>query len=211
FDMYYGWTLHSLMNNVAQQQSTVEDLWNYFARADKDFPDYAIRMNFTSNHDENSWHGTEFERMGDASDAMAVFTYVIPGMPLIYTGQEYANNHRLEFFEKDVIDRNEDAHQFSMYQRLNQLRKENKALWSEELGAPMLRIQADNDKVFALARPLEDNTVLAVFNFSPEEQTVTLQTAKYQGNYSCLCGHQVEIGEQTTLTLKPWAFKIWTK
>ena len=211
FDMYYGWTLHSLMNNVAQGQSSVEDLWNYFAQADKDFPDYAIRMNFTSNHDENSWHGTEFERMGDASDAMAVFTYVIPGMPLIYTGQEYANNHRLEFFEKDVIDRNEDAHQFAMYQRLNQLRKENKALWSEEKGAPMVRIEADNDKIFALARPLEDNTLLAVFNFSPEEQTVTLQTGKYQGNYCCLCGHQVEIGEQTTLTLKPWAFKIWTK
>ena len=211
FDMYYGWNLHHLMNNVAQQKSTVDDLWTYFAQAEKDFPKYAIRMNFTSNHDENSWNGTEFERMGDAADAMAVFTYVIPGMPLIYTGQEYANNHRLEFFEKDCIDRNEDAHQFGMYQRLNRLRKENPALWSEEKGAPMRRIPADNDKIFAAARPAEGNTVLGIFNFSPEEQTVTLQTADYQGEYNCLCGHQVEVGEQMELTLKPWAFKVLTK
>ena len=149
--------------------------------------------------------------MGDATDAMAVFTYIIPGMPLIYTGQEYANNHRLEFFEKDCIERNEDAHQFAMYQRLNKLRKENPALWSEEKGAPMLRIPADNDKIFAAARPTKDNTVLAFLNFSPEEQTVTLQTADYQGSYSCLCGKQVEVGEQLQLTLRPWAYKVWTK
>ena len=211
FDMYYGWELHSLMNKVAQQTSTVEDLWEYFGRAGKNFPEYAIRMNFTSNHDENSWNGTEFERMGDASDAMAAFTYVIPGMPLIYTGQEYANNHRLEFFEKDCIDRNPDAHQFGMYRTLNSLRKHNPALWSEEKGAPMLRIPADNDKVFAAARPLKDNTVLGIFNFSPEEQTFTLQTADYQGKYDCICGKQIEVGETFELTLKPWAYCILCK
>ena len=211
FDMYYGWELHNLMNNVAQQQKTVEDLWDYFAKADTTFPAYAIRMNFTSNHDENSWHGTEFERMGDASDAMAAFTYIVPGMPLIYTGQEYANNHRLEFFEKDCIDKDPDAHQFKMYQDLNLLRKQNPALWSEEKGAPMLRIPADNDVIFAAARPLQNNTVLGIFNFSPEEQTVTLQTADYQGEYSCSCGKKIELGETFELTLQPWAYRILTK
>ena len=211
FDMYYGWTLHNLMNGVAQEKNSVEELWEYFDRAEKEFPNYAIRMNFTSNHDENSWAGTEFERMGDASDAMAAFTYIVPGMPLIYTGQEYANNHRLEFFEKDCIDKDSEAHQFGMYQRLNQLRKENPALWNEEKGAPMLRIPADNARIFAAARPLEGNTVLGIFNFSPEEQTVVLETADYQGEYSLPCGKKVEIGETCELTLKPWAYRILTK
>jgi len=211
FDMYYGWELHSLMNGVAQQTKTVEDLWTYFAKAEVEFPAYAIRMNFTSNHDENSWNGTEFERMGDASDAMAAFTYVVPGMPLIYTGQEYANNHRLEFFEKDSIDKNLDAHQFGMYQKFNHMRKQNPALWSNEKGAPMVRIAADNDAIFAAARPLKDNTVLGVFNFSPEEQTVTLQTADYQGEYACICGKQIEVGETYEMTLQPWAYCILCK
>ena len=211
FDMYYGWDLHHIMNDVAQQKQTVDSLWAYFNGKATLFPDYAIRMNFTSNHDENSWNGTEFERMGDGSDAFAAFTYVVPGMPLIYTGQEYANHHRLEFFEKDCIDRVENAHQFKMYKDLNQLRKDNPALYSQELGAPMVRIEADNDKIFACARPSKDNTVLGIFNFSPEEQTVTLQTAEYKGEYTCICGLHVTVGETDEITLKPWEWLIYSK
>ena len=211
FDMYYGWELHHIMNGVAQQKKTVEDLGDYFLKADSVFVPYAIRMNFTSNHDENSWNGTEFERMGEGSDAMAAFTYIIPGMPLIYTGQEYANNHRLQFFEKDNIDRNENAHQFGMYRDLNPVRKENPALFSPEKGAPIVRIAADNDKIFACARTLDDNTVLGIFNFSPDQQTVVLETAPYAGEYTCICGKQVTIGDTDEITLKPWEWLIYCK
>ena len=152
FDMYYGWTLHHLMNDVAQGSKTVEDLWSYFAKVDTTLRKEAIRMNFTSNHDENSWNGTEFERMGDATDLFAAFTYVVPGMPMIYTGQMSGNHHRLEFFEKDLIDRVENAPQKALYKGLNDLRANNRALWSNEKGAPMVRIAADNDKVFACVR-----------------------------------------------------------
>lgn len=211
FDMYYGWNLHHLMNDVAQMKKPVDSLWAYFDDYATLFPDYAIRMNFTSNHDENSWNGTEFERMGEASDAMAAFTYIVPGMPLIYCGQEYASNHRLEFFEKDCIDRNPAAHQFNMYQDLNRIRKQNPALYSPELGAPMIRIQTDNDKIFACARPTKENTVLGIFNFSPEEQTVVLQTAEYAGSYTCICGKKVEVGDEDIITLKPWEWLIYCK
>ena len=34
-------------------------------------------MMFTSNHDENSWAGTEFERMGDAARVMALLTFTL--------------------------------------------------------------------------------------------------------------------------------------
>lgn len=210
FDMYYGWELHHLMNDVAQQKKTVNDLWAYFQKADTTFQPYAIRMNFTSNHDENSWNGTEFERMGAASDAFAAFTYVVPGMPLIYTGQEFANNHRLEFFEKDCIERNH-THHFAMYQDLNRARKQNTALFSPEMGAPMVRIECDNENIFACARQLNDNTVLGIFNFSPQQQTFTLQTADYQGEYTCICGMPVTVGEQDRITLKPWEWLIYSK
>ena len=152
FDMYYGWTLHHLMNNVAQGKSTVEDLWQYFQKVDTTLRADAIRMNFTSNHDENSWNGTEFERMGDAAYMMAAFTYFVPGMPLIYTGQLSGNHHRLQFFEKDVIDREENAPEYSMYQRLNAFRKANAALYSNGMGAPMIRLESDNDNIFAAIR-----------------------------------------------------------
>lgn len=77
-------------------------------------------MNFITNHDENSWNGTEWERMGDAVNLMAAFCYVVPGMPMIYTGQLAGNHHRLEFFEKDVIDHDANYARADLYKRLNQ-------------------------------------------------------------------------------------------
>ena len=216
FDMYYGWTLHHLMNGVAQGSKTVEDLWSYFAKADTTIRHEAIRMNFTSNHDENSWNGTEFERMGDATDLFAAFTYVVPGMPMIYTGQMSGNHHRLEFFEKDLIDRVENAPQKALYKGLNDLRAANRALWSNEKGAPMVRINANNDKIFACARVKScpkhgDNTVIAIMNMSAEPQSVTLDLTNLEGEYTCLCGKSMTIQADQTLELTPWKYIILTK
>jgi glycosidase len=217
FDMYYGWELHHLMNGVAQGKKTVEDLWGYFAKVDTTIRPEAIRMNFTSNHDENSWNGTEFERMGDAYALFAAFTYIAPGMPMIYTGQPSGNNHRLEFFEKDVIDRVEGAPQKEMYTKLNQLRENNFALWSNEIGAPMVRINADNDKVFACVRHAvcpkdkKENTVIAIMNMSAEEQVVNLTIDQYAGEYNCLCGKTMNLDVTHSVTLKPWQHIILSK
>ncbi len=216
FDMYYGWNLHHLMNDVAQGKKGVEDLWEYFAKADTTFCEKAIRMNFTSNHDENSWNGTEFERMGEASKAMAVFTYFVPGMPLIYTGQEYANHRRLRFFEKDTIEYNH-ADEFAMYMALNSIRKQNPALWSPELGGKMVRLTTDNDKIFAAVREVElvdgnTNTVIGLFNFSAEPQTFTVRLGELAAQYRCQhCGMPCTLGEEDHITLRPWEWLIYAK
>ena len=215
FDMYYGWTLHHLMNGVAQGKNSVEDLWAYFAKTDSTIRPNAIRMNFITNHDENSWNGTEFERMGNSVPLWSAFCYVVPGMPMIYTGQLSGNHHRLEFFEKDLIDTNPEYAQADLYKQLNQLRADNKALHSPEQGAPMMRIAADNEHIFACVRHAEgkwcDNTVIAVMNMSGEEQTVTLDLTGYEGKYDCICGKKITLEATQTFQLKPWEYKIFTK
>ena len=211
FDMYYGWTLHHIMNDVAQGKQGVEDLWNYFAKAEETIRPEAIRMNFISNHDENSWNGTEQERMGDAVPLFQAFCYVVPGMPMIYTGQLSGNHHRLEFFEKDLIDTDEAYAQADLYKRLNTLREKNKALFSPEKGAPMVRIPADNEAIFACARPLGKHNVIAVMNMSGEEQNVTLELGEYAGTYKCLCGKEHQLEKAQSFNLKPWKFKIFEK
>ena len=183
FDMYYGWTLHHIMNEVAQGKKGVEDLWDYFAKADTTIRPEAIRMNFISNHDENSWNGTEQERMGEAVPLFAAFCYVVPGMPMIYTGQISGNHHRLQFFEKDLIDTDEAFAQGALYKGLNAMRKRNKALFSPEVGAPMERVACDNEAIFACRRSKEGrwhtNSVLAVMNMSAEPQSVTLESGEH--------------------------------
>ena len=225
FDMYYGWTLHHLMNEVAQSKQTVEDLWNYFQKADTTVRKEAIRMNFTSNHDENSWNGTEFERMGNGAYLMAAFTYFVPGMPLIYTGKLSGNHHRLQFFEKDLIDRVPNAPEYGMYQRLNAFRKANSALRSNEMGAPMKRLESDNEQIFAAIRTFAGaqecaskncckNEVMGLFNMSDEEQTFTVSMP-----CESLCGEWTDINGSaititvptTTFTLPAWQYLLLTR
>lgn len=100
FDANYGWEFHHIMNNIAKGEKNAADVWAYFAKEDTLFAPTSFRMMMTSNHDENSWNGTEFERMGDGAKAFAVMAYTIPGFPMMYNGQEVALNKRLLFFEK---------------------------------------------------------------------------------------------------------------
>ena len=215
FDMYYGWSLHHVMNDVAQGKAGVEAIWDNFAKTDSTVRPEAIRMNFITNHDENSWNGTEFERMGDAAKLFAAFCYVIPGMPMMYTGQISGNHHRLEFFEKDLIDSDENNSLADLYKKLNGLRARNKALFSPEVGAPLTRIATDNEAIFACARQKEGrwhtNTVLAVMNMSDKEQEVTLDLAGLEGDYKCLCGKKHTLESAQTFTLQPWQFKIFER
>ncbi|HNI44383.1 MAG TPA: alpha-amylase family glycosyl hydrolase, partial [Chitinophagales bacterium] len=102
FDATYDWTLHHLINDVAQNKKTVVDLDSYFKTTATKYGKNDYRLQFTSNHDENSWNGTEYERLGSGVKSFAILTATIPGMPLVYSGQESALKKRLKFFEKDL-------------------------------------------------------------------------------------------------------------
>mgnify|MGYP003560019992 FL=1 len=112
-----------------------------------------------------------------------------------------------------MIDINPEYAQADLYKQLNDLRANNKALHSPELGAPMMRIAADNEHIFACVRYAEGqtNTVIAVMNMSGEEQTVTLDLTEYVGKYDCTCGKEIQLEATQTFQLKPWEYKIFTK
>ena len=116
-------------------------------------------MNFTTNHDENSWNGTTKERMGEGAKTFAVLTFTMPGMPLIYSGQEAGLSKRLKFFEKDQIDWS-DLSMADFYKQLLALKKNNKALQNGIKGGKLVRVNSDqNEKVFAFTREAEGNSI----------------------------------------------------
>src|SRR5690606_25660252 len=71
FDMGYNWQLHHLMNEIAQGKKKVSDLDQLIIEQDSVYQKRDIMMNFTSNHDENAWNGTEYERLGEAVETFA--------------------------------------------------------------------------------------------------------------------------------------------
>lgn len=159
FDASYAWELHHLLNDIAQGKKGIPDLQAYIAKDSAAYPSEAFRLMFTSNHDENSWAGTEFERMGDAAEAMAVLTFTLPGgQPLIYTGQEMGWNHRFEFFEKDPVPAWEENSFTDFYRKLINIRHDNPALAAGERGGKF-DIVSTTDSTLVFTRTLPDNKV----------------------------------------------------
>lgn len=181
FNMHYGWEFHHHLNAVAQGKENVEAFRTYFEKIDTLMQADDIKMNFITNHDENSWNGTVNERMGDAQKAMAVIAYTVPGMPLIYSGQEIGLDKRLEFFEKDVIAWKENPLE-GFYTKLNKLKAENAALNAGEYGGAFeILTSNDTEKVFAYKRTKESNEVVVVCNLSDVENSFSVNDI--QGEY----------------------------
>jgi len=209
FDMNYTWEMHHLMNDIAKGEKKASELWDKLAWNNNKFSPEDYRMYFTSNHDENSWNGTTKERMGDASQAFAVLTYTIPGMPLIYSGQEAGNDKRLRFFEKDTIDWAQ-VPLADFYKTLNLLKKNNKALWNGTYGGEIIEItKGQNENVFAFERRKDDNRVMVIISFSAEDQMFTVDREMFAGEFNNVFnGKKVTVTNGHQFNLKPWEYIV---
>ncbi len=159
FDASYAWELHHILNDIAQGRKNVPELLEYIEKDAAAVPSDALRLMFTSNHDENSWAGTEFERMGNAAKAMAVLTFTLPnGQPLIYTGQEMGWNKRFEFFEKDPVPAWEENGYTDFYKELVALRHAHPALAAGRDGGRFDLISSE-DSTIVFDRTVPGDTV----------------------------------------------------
>lgn len=211
FDAYYAWDFHHKMNSVAQGKEPVDSLRASLQRMNNRFPSHAIPMYFTSNHDENSWHGTEFERMGEAIRSFAVLTYMLPGIPLIYSGQEVGLNRRLKFFEKDLIEWEDKGGFSAFYKELNSFKKQHKALLSQEHHGEMTEIANDrSESVWSFRRVNDENEVVCVFNFSENSVNVRFN-GKVPGEGFSSFPDGVEALPIEEMELAPWEYRIYSK
>lgn len=159
FHSSYSWELHHMMNAIARGEQNINDLVAYIKKDITRHPVGSYRLMFSSNHDENSWAGTEFERMGDAAKAMAVLTFTLPGgQPLIYTGQEMGWNHRFQFFEKDPIPAWEENGYTDFYRELIAFKHSNPAL-AAGIGHGEFNIVSTDDNTLVFTRSVPGNTV----------------------------------------------------
>jgi len=206
FDMVYGWDTHHVMNDLAQGKKGLE-AWNARkTQIDSLYEKDDIIMNFVTNHDENSWSGTINERMKEAAPLMTAFSYVIPGMPLIYSGMEYDMDHRLKFFEKDSIPKTKKD-MWPLLEKLGALKNTNPALNGGKNPASYTNLETANAKVLAFKRAKDDHTVTFIGNFSDKEQSIA---APVSGKFTdFMNGDAIELKEEN-MVLKPWTYKILT-
>lgn len=169
FDVTYDWTLpDEVFKKIGRGEAGAPLLKAWLGRQPGAHPAQACRMRFTSNHDYNSWHGTDTELYGDARQALAVLTFTLPGMPLIYNGQEAGLSRRLAFFEKDLIDWR-DAPQAAFYRRLIALKHRHPALAAPPHGGTLTLLPAAPE-VVAFERRRGADVVRVAVNLSAQPQ-----------------------------------------
>jgi glycosidase len=198
------------MDNIAQYKNGIHDFIGHLNYTQGEYPNHAFRLMFTSNHDENSWNGTEFERLNQYAKQMAALTFVLPGMPLIYNGQEVGFNRRLNFFEKDSIEWKENIEFTELYKGLIKLRINNPALSSIKFnGFREIHIPGKQN-IFAFARESGGNSVVSIFNFTSEQEEIQLTEIISNGEYMEF-PIDLKVKASDKILIDPYGYKIYSK
>jgi glycosidase len=208
FDMAYGWDGHHTMNKIAQGKETVKQFDAYIEKINKDYEANDILMNFVDNHDENSWNGTIKSRLGEAEAAMTALSYLMPGMPLVYSGNEYGLEHSLKFFEKDSIPKTKGK-QWELRSKLGKIKNEIDALHGGKNKANYKRLSASNENVLAFERTKNGKKVIYLANLSAKPVSVTMPIT---GQYKDVMNEKMmDLNTTQVLSMVPWQYFILTK
>lgn len=206
FDMEYAWKTYHLINEIAKGKKNINDWDHLINKLNDSYESDDILMNFLTNHDENSWAGTVNERLGHSKEAMLALVYLTPGMPLIYSGQEYDLNHRLKFFEKDSIPKTKSK-TWEILEKLGELKNSNSALNGGKEAASYMRINTSNNKdILAFIRAKGENKVIYVANLSDKPVSFSMGI---EGNFNDYMKHSnltINKGEQ--FNFDSWEYKI---
>ncbi len=210
FDATYCWHWMHVTEKYARGKASLDDVHDILQEYNQ-YPPGSQKLFFTTNHDENSWNGTEYEKYGRSAQALAVFTATWPGLPLIYSGQELPNHQRLKFFDHDPIHWTAPVQLHSFYQTLLQLRKRNTALHFEGVNHTILN--SCNDKVFSFVRFNGKDAVLVVLNLSADSRVqVAVDHQMLQGNYrNVFSGFSFRFGRTVSFELDAGEYVVYEK
>jgi len=213
FDASYSWKWMHLSQDFYQKHLPLSDLKNLLEQYSK-IGDNSMRAWFTSNHDENSWNGTEYEKYGDFAPALAVFSTTWNGVPLLYNGQELPmKTKRLEFFEKDPIPWTGKYELEDFYKTLFDLKSENPALRGGDPAVTTFWINTNaNDKILAYLRKNGEREVLVLINTTKDHVNFKMEDDNSIGSYkNVFTKSKTELIKGSDVSLDAFGYLVYEK
>jgi alpha-amylase len=213
FDISYTWEFLHQMEKYWRNETGISGLDGVLYKNDTVFSPNALRMYFTSNHDENSHSGSEYERMGKAAVPFAVFCTTWNSVPLLYSGQELPNRTRIQFFEKDPIPwtGNYELHDF--YKTLLLLHSTHPAVRAGDPAVSTYRLHTnDNEHVFAYLRRNGGKEVLVILNLSANNLRVDIADENVSGIFkNIFSGVSVDLTSVKSFEMEEWGYLVYEK
>lgn len=217
FLVNYNWSLLERFRNIGDgwiHNSYIQDLMTDQADSSV-YPDGSMPMNFVTNHDENSWNGTEYETLGSAVPPLTVMMFTLPGVPMIYTGQEIAMKKRLKFFDKDEVAWPAKPGNVGIGQLITKLvaaKKANESLFNGGVGGSLRWLpNGGSTDAFTYARVSGSNRAIVVVNPTDTSERVTLSLGALAGTYKRMSdGKSIKLGSRQVLDLPAYGWQVFT-
>ena len=213
FDASYTWEFLHKMEAFWRHETDISGLDSVLRKYDTAFPATAMRIYFTTNHDENSHSGSEYERMGNAAKPFAVLCATWKGIPLVYSGQELPNKDRLDFFGKSPIKWSGINELQNFYKTLLNLHANNPALRAGDSAAITYRIHTSDDAhIFAYLRKNGDREALVLLNLSQEMLRFDITDDKVSGLFkNAFSGAPNDFTTDKSFEMQSWEFLVYEK
>lgn len=213
FDAAYTWKWMHQTKDFYQQQLPISILTDLLFSYNDEMNPLSIPLWFTSNHDENSWNGTEYEKYGEAAKLFAVHSFTWNGIPLIYSGQELPNLKRLQFFDKDVIQWNNDFQMEDFYATLLSLKNTHPALAAaDEAVSTFVHANTKPEQIFVYRRDAKEQSILVILNFSNAEAEFRITDMVGSANWmNIFTKDRVQIFNETNFTISKWGYQVLDK
>jgi alpha-amylase len=207
FEAAYAWTWMHRTEDWYKEKLPLKELTKVLDNYDN-IP--GIKAWFTSNHDENSWNGSEYEKYGDAAKALAVHSCTWPGIPLIYSGQELPNKKRLKFFDKDVIEWKKHCELHEFYRTLLHLKHESPALNAK---SDLFQLHTNCDSnVLTYLRKKDQHEVIVMLNLSDSNVRFTILDNWVGGKFrEAFLHHENNVSASKSFEMKAWEYMVWVK
>jgi alpha-amylase len=212
FDASYSWAWMHKTEEFYREKISLPALVALLKKYD-DLGDNSMRIWFTSNHDENSWNGTEYEKYGDMAIPLAVFSLSWNGIPLIYSGQELPNKKRLAFFDRDPIEWSDNREMEHFYETLLKLHARHPALRAGDPSVQTYILKTSAEAVFAFIRKTGTHEILVLLNFSAlDVPHLKIMNDELSGVYkNVFNGEGFDSKDTSALTLEPWGYLVCEK
>ena len=213
FDASYVWSWMHKTEDYNKKNLPLQDLKDLLHKYSA-IGDSSMRAWFTSNHDENSWNGTEYEKYGDLAKPLAVFSATWNGVPLMYSGQELPmKTKRLEFFEKDPIPWTGTYELADFYKTLLNLKSNNPALRGGDPAVTTYLLNTSaNDKILSYVRKNGKDEVLVVLNMSKVPVNFKITDSQVSGNFkNVFTGAKRDFNQDKGFSMKVGEYAVFEK
>lgn len=166
YQLIYSWDSYGWLKNTAEGGSSAI----FVAGAERQMENIegASYLRFITNHDETAWDAPPpvlFDSQEGAM-AMAVAHMFMPGVPLVYNGQEIGNEDSWAFFDKWNYDWSLNPEVRDFYVRLGEIWQQEEALRFGD----MRRIRLENsERTVGYLRRTQNDELLILVNTGNEK------------------------------------------